>query len=240
MGIIKAFSRRSLLWLLVLNLVLLAIIDAAVYAGFFPGLAEPLSKWGRTLFFPATAALFVFMSLIQWAVIRGILKRLVHRNGSARETSTKNAFSGQKKASEPQEPGLSRKEIQKQNQRYYLHLLSVLQRQGRLVDFLKEDLSAYSDAQIGAAVRSVHENCAKTVEKYLAPQGIIDKTEGQEVTIDSDFDPSSIKLTGNVTGEPPFTGILRHPGWRAKKLELPVLSETGDPGIIASAEVEVS
>lgn len=239
MDIIKSFSRRCLIWLLALNFVLGAIYAAAYFA-FFVGLAGSWDAWSPTVFFPATTALFVFMALVQWAVLRGSLKRLMNRHAQAPQAAADRPGHGAKKAPKPQEPGLTLKEIQKQNQRYYLHLLSVLQRRGRLVDFLKEDLGVYSDAQIGAAVRSIHENCAETVEKYLSPRGIIDKTEGNEITIDSGFDPSAIKLTGNVTGEPPFTGVLRHPGWRAQKLELPVLSDSSDPAIIAPAEVEVS
>ena len=36
-----------------------------------------------------------------------------------------------------------------------VQILSVLQRDARLVDFLMEDIGAYSDEQVGAAVRDV-------------------------------------------------------------------------------------
>jgi len=115
----------------------------------------------------------------------------------------------------------------------------VLQRQGRLVDFLSEDLDVYEDEQIGAAVRGIHENCKKVISKSLTLEAVISGSEGEEVTVDEGFDPGAIKLTGNVTGQPPFKGILRHKGWRTKKLELPVLSDAQDAAIIAPAEVEI-
>ncbi|MBS3809145.1 MAG: DUF2760 domain-containing protein [Desulfobacterales bacterium] len=264
MNLINSFSYRCLLWLLVINLVFLGIFDAAVYFGaahVFSGdtfselmgaaLQNPeLGAWARemmpvfarikALFFPLTAAVFILMALVQWAVLRASFRRVMRKSGANTKSAEKKETRDEQKEHEPKKPSVSKKEIQEQNHRYYLHLLSVLQRQGRLVDFLKEDLSAYGDAQIGAAVRSIHENCSETIEKHFAPRGIIDKEEGQQVTVAADFDPSSIKLTGNVTGEPPFTGILRHRGWRAGRLELPVLSGRSDPRIIAPAEVEVS
>ncbi|MFW6081413.1 MAG: DUF2760 domain-containing protein [Desulfosalsimonas sp.] len=234
MDVVKSFSRRCLFWLLALNLIMFGLIWAAHYSA-FPALVSDF--WDTRIgigFTPAAAALFVFISLLQWAILTSVLKRLMR----VRPKEEK-APAAREKQAEKQETGPPRREIEKQHKLYYLHLLSVLQRQGRLLDFFKEDLSAYSDAQIGAAVRSVHENCAKTLEKYLAPSRVINKNEGGEVTVDSDFDPSRIKLTGNVKGEPPFTGVLRHAGWRAGKLELPVLSDRGDPLVIAPAEIEV-
>ncbi|MBS3754676.1 MAG: DUF2760 domain-containing protein [Desulfobacterales bacterium] len=264
MDSMHSFSRRSLVWLLLLNLLFFAVIDGAVYflAGYvFSGdtfsevlgmassttgletwaeAMRPLFAWIRALFFPVTLALFVAVALIQWAVLRAVLRRAMQKSPTADRDAEKKSRRTAKKSAEPGGPDVSEREIRQQYQRYYLHLLWVLQRQGRLLDFLKENLSAYEDAQIGAAVRSIHENCADTVEKNLAPRAIIEKAEGEQLTVPADFDPSAIKLTGNVTGEPPFTGILRHKGWRAGKLELPVLSSTGDPRIIAPAEVEIT
>lgn len=259
MDTMQSFSRRSLVRLLLINLLFLAVVDGAVYffAGYvFPGdtfselmgMASrtpqletwagtmlPVFAWIRAMFFPVTLALFVAMALIQWAVLRGSLRRLRQKPPTADRDAEK------KKAPAAKKPDVSEKEIQEhKHQRYYLHLLSVLQRQGRLLDFFQENLSAYEDAQIGAAVRRIHENCADIVGKNLDPRGIIEKAEGEQVTVPTDFDPSAIKLTGNVTGDPPFTGILRHRGWRAGKLELPVLSASGDPRIIAPAEVEIT
>lgn len=127
-----------------------------------------------------------------------------------------------------------------QDRRLFLYWLSLLQREGRFLDFLSEDLEPYEDAQIGAAVRSVHANCRKALHKKLSLAPIIDKDEGQEITVDSGFDPGSIVLTGNVTGTPPFRGILRHKGWQAKRVEIPIFSESAETSVIAPAEVEIA
>ena len=129
--------------------------------------------------------------------------------------------------------------IEHENRRRELHLMSLLQREGRLIDFLKEELEHYEDAQIGAAVRSIQENCQKTLNRYVDPQAILDQEEGEEVTVPEGFDPSVIKLTGNVSGDPPFKGALQHRGWRAGRRNLPTLSGTVDPDVISPAEVEI-
>ncbi|MEJ2641335.1 MAG: DUF2760 domain-containing protein [Desulfosarcinaceae bacterium] len=128
---------------------------------------------------------------------------------------------------------------QRQDQRMLLHLLTLLQREGRLMDFLGENLSAYDDAQIGMAVRSIQENCKAAVEKQLRPKAVMDAEEESEVTVAAGFDPNTIKLVGNVSGEPPFSGILRHKGWRATRVEIPALADKDDPLVIAPAEVEI-
>jgi len=126
------------------------------------------------------------------------------------------------------------------SKRRALLLLSLLQREGRLVDFLEEDLKAYDDAQIGAAVRSIQESCKKSLNKYLDPTPVIDQEEGEMVTVAAGFDPAAVKLTGNVTGEPPFKGTLQHRGWKAGRLDLPELSGRVNAEIICPAEVEIS
>ena len=114
-----------------------------------------------------------------------------------------------------------------------------MQKDGRLIDFFAEDLTHFEDDQIGAAVRGIHENCKKIIDKYLSLKPVIEKDEGEEITVQSGFDPSSIKLTGNVSGEPPFTGILKHKGWQVTTNNLPKLSDKVDSKLIAPAEVEI-
>jgi hypothetical protein len=123
--------------------------------------------------------------------------------------------------------------------RRMLLLLSLLQREGRLVDFLEEDLEVYDDARIGASVRSIQETCKKSLNRYLDPKAVIDQDEGEEITVSAGFDPGAIKLTGNVTGQPPFKGILQHRGWKAGIFDLPALSGTVSADIISPAEVEI-
>jgi hypothetical protein len=121
-----------------------------------------------------------------------------------------------------------------------LRILAVLQRDGRLVDFLKEDIDAYTDAQIGAAVRDIHRGCSKALRDYLTVEPILGEPEDAPVTVGSDFDPAEIRLTGNVQGSPPFRGVLKHHGWRVKSAQLPVLpASKGESSVLAPAEVEV-
>jgi len=120
-----------------------------------------------------------------------------------------------------------------------LQVLALFQREGRLVDFLMEDLAAYSDAQIGAAVRDVHAGCRRALERYLSLEPVIDDEEGRPVTVERGTDPARVKVVGNVAGTPPFTGVLRHRGWDATRVELPPLADAGR-SILAPAEVEVA
>jgi hypothetical protein len=122
-----------------------------------------------------------------------------------------------------------------------VQMLTILQREGRLIDFLQEDLSLYEDAQIGAAVRSIHRGCKDSLSEYVDLKPIFEESEGVEVTVQPDFDSGAIRLTGNVTGNPPFKGILRHRGWRAVRVELPrPVAERGEDWIVAPAEVELT
>jgi hypothetical protein len=119
-------------------------------------------------------------------------------------------------------------------------MLAVLQREGRLVDFLMEDLGAYSDVQIGAAVRDVHANCRRALVTALDLEPILDGAEDQAVAVPAGFDPATIKLVGRVVGSGPFTGMLRHRGWRSSRVQLPALGMPGSRQVVAPAEVEIS
>ena len=122
-----------------------------------------------------------------------------------------------------------------------VQMLAVLQRQGRLIDFLQEDLSMYEDAQIGAAVRPIHEGCRQALAEHVKLEPIFREAEGSAVTVQMGFDTRAIRLTGNVVGEPPFRGELRHRGWRVASMSLPQqLSGPEKQTIVAAAEVEVS
>ncbi|WP_422926461.1 DUF2760 domain-containing protein [Singulisphaera sp. PoT] len=121
-----------------------------------------------------------------------------------------------------------------------LRVLAVLQRDGRLIDFLEEDIDAYTDAQIGAAVRDIHRGCRKSLRDYLTIEPIMNDAEEANVTIASDFDPAAIRLIGNVNGSPPFRGVLKHHGWRVKAVHLPLLPVARDEtSVLSPAEVEV-
>ena len=121
-----------------------------------------------------------------------------------------------------------------------LRVLAVLQRDGRLIDFLEEDIDPYPDAQIGAAVRDIHRGCRKALHEYLKIEPVLNAIEEERVTVAPDFDPAAIRLTGNVNGSPPFQGVLKHHGWRARAVQLPALpSSRDDSSVLSPAEVEI-
>lgn len=121
-----------------------------------------------------------------------------------------------------------------------LQLLALLQREGRFVDFLEEDVSGFSDADIGAAARVVHDGCKKAMDEHFTIEPVHEKDEGAAVKVEAGFDAHAIRLTGNVVGEPPFKGSLSHRGWRCTEVRLPKMSEGHDPRVIAPAEVELA
>ena len=180
----------------------------------------------------------VIFGILLWLTLRASVRRTLKKTAAPKpiESSPKK----EKKAT-AHRPTLEEKEARvREDQLRALHLLSLLQREGRLVDFLEENLQGYDDAQIGAAVRNIQENCHKTLRKYLNPEAVISKEEGEEITVEAGFDAGAIKLTGNVTGEPPFKGILQHRGWRVGGFNLPTLSSgSRDPFVIAPAEVAI-
>jgi hypothetical protein len=120
-----------------------------------------------------------------------------------------------------------------------LALLALLQREGRLVDFLQEPLDGFSDADIGAAARDVHRGCRKVIAQHLSLEPVMPGAEEARVAVPKGFDPAEIRLIGEAKGEPPFRGTLRHHGWRVVDAKLPVLAEGIDRMVIAPAEVEL-
>ncbi|MBN4067147.1 DUF2760 domain-containing protein [Simkania negevensis] len=121
----------------------------------------------------------------------------------------------------------------------HLRLLELLQSSGRLVDFFEEDIVNYSDAQIGAAVRKVHDECHKTLEDYVTIRPVVENGEGEMFNVPVGYDPSEIKLVGDVQGAPPYSGIVKHKGWQAHKVSLPRQVGKKKTAIICPAEVEV-
>ena len=121
----------------------------------------------------------------------------------------------------------------------HLRLLSALQQAGRLIDFLKEDIGGFTDAQVGAAVRKVHEDCAHNLEELITIRPLKEEQEGATIVVPKGCDPAEIKIVGKVKGEPPFTGILVHRGWKAHKRSLP--KKTGEESleILCPAEIEI-
>jgi hypothetical protein len=118
-------------------------------------------------------------------------------------------------------------------------LLALLQREGRFVDFLQEDIDGASDADIGAATRVVHEGCRKALREHITIEPIRTEDEGTHVTVDDGFDASELRLTGKVVGDPPFEGKVSHRGWRATKVTLPKMAKDHDASVLAPAEIEL-
>lgn len=121
----------------------------------------------------------------------------------------------------------------------HLRLLAILQQSGRLIDFLKEDITDFSDDQIGGAVRQIHADCAKSLEEFVTIRAVREENEGSIVRVEKGYDPSLIKVVGKVNGEPPFSGILIHKGWKAHKKSLPKKIGKQNNDVICPAEVEI-
>lgn len=205
--------------------------DVAEEILYLARVSEMLSQRFFSLVVPVTGGVFVLFSIILWGILKLYGKSAAEKAPAEEEKETGPSGKGKDAADQRIE--------QERRQRIFFHMLSVLQREGRLLDFFDEDLSNYEDDQIGAAVRSIQEDCKKAVQRYIAPRPFFTEEEGEYVKIEQGFDPDSVKLTGNVTGNPPFEGILRHRGWKAGKREVPRLSEKHDPAIITPAEVEI-
>lgn len=241
----KAFSKGSLGVILLFMAVLCLLIMALGYWGIVqiserltalasahPDIADfkAVTNWiadvrdGFIRFVSPLAAVgFAFWSILLWLAIR----RRPMKPQTALPLSD---------ADEPE----SRLVKEQQDKRLFIHLLGMFQREGRFLDFLSENLDVYEDAQIGAAVRGIHENCNKVTRKYLSLQPVLDQEEGQTLILQKGFDATSVKLVGNIAGEPPFTGVIRHKGWKTAKLELPTLSANQDASLVAPAEVEIT
>lgn len=256
MNLLKAYSRRSFFVVLVFMVLLFTVINGFLWVCFQmgsqmisvlgqipdqpPELTEILKEityykqLAEIYFLPISGGFFFLFTIIFWFFLR------IVNGGLFKKTQI--PFPAEKKkrsADVPDDSKKIEKEKREQNQRLFLYLLSLLQREGRLLDFFSENLDLYEDDQIGAAVRSIHQNCKKVIDKNLSPRPVVDRNEGEEITVEPNFDPNAIKLTGNVIGDPPFKGVLRHKGWQTQKLELPTLSSGQDSKIIAPAEVEI-
>jgi hypothetical protein len=119
-------------------------------------------------------------------------------------------------------------------------LLAALQREARFVDFVKEPLDSYTDAQIGAAARDVHRDCGKVLQRLFALAPIAGEAEGAGVEVPAGFDAGRYRLTGNVAGQPPFRGRLVHHGWEATVCQLPQWTGTAAAArVVAPVEVEL-
>lgn len=118
-----------------------------------------------------------------------------------------------------------------------IYTMLLFQRKGRLIDFLQENIDNYEDSQVGAAVRQIHTDCSKVLKEQIQLEPILNSPERETVTIPDSFDPSEIKVSGNLPGNPPYKGTLQHKGWRVSKLNLPSRNESMNPKVVYPAEV---
>jgi len=120
-----------------------------------------------------------------------------------------------------------------------LRLLGILQREARLVDFLMENLKGVDDSQIAAAVRDLQPKAQAALKKYIDVVPLVALADGSDLEVPVGHHPSHFKVVGNVPPNPPYKGQLRHPGWKASKLDLPPLARGEDGMILEPTEVEV-
>jgi hypothetical protein len=119
-------------------------------------------------------------------------------------------------------------------------MLAVLQAEARLVDFLLEDISGASDEQIGQAVREVHKKSQDALRRHAVIETILPGNEGDATTVPAGFDPSAVRVVGNVAGSPPFTGSINHPGWKVRELKVAPPPAGADEFVLQPAEVQVA
>lgn len=219
----RSFAVQSLIVTLILNAILLAVVY---------GLAgNAIRAANQTFLFFAVGGL---ITLLLWGAIYVVGSRLIGR--PAPEQAPRAAPAAPPPSAvraRPEEPSRS-------PEAGAVQMLAILQRQGRLLDFLQENLSMYDDAQIGAAVRTIHEGTKQALAEHVTLEPIFRETEGDVVAVEAGFDTRAIRLTGDVMGEPPFKGTLRHRGWRVVNINLPQQPGGHDKQlIVAAAEVEV-
>ncbi len=141
---------------------------------------------------------------------------------------------------EPTRPALQQPQASRADAEI-IHFLAMLQEKGRLVDFLMDDINAYSDAQVGAAARVVHAGCKGVLQDHFAIGPVRTEPEGSTVQVPARYSADEYRLVGKIAGSAPFSGVLVHRGWKTDRVKLPqLLREAADPlPAIAPAEVDV-
>ena len=228
----QAFTLQSLITMLVVNIIILGVIY--YLAG---------GVWNNQWLLSLIAGLV--LTLVSWGIVQTLGRRAID---SAAASSTAAEAARLREAKPRETPAVPRPQAPAKpvappppSDGPAVQMLAILQRQGRLIDFLQEDLGLYDDAQIGAAVRSIHEGCKQALTEHVKLEPIYQEPEGSSVVLQPGFDPNAVRLTGNVVGNPPFRGELRHRGWRVAKITLPQrVDGQAQELIVAPAEVEVN
>src|SRR5688572_11058583 len=75
-----------------------------------------------------------------------------------------------------------------------LALLSILQAEGRFVDFIQQDIASFDDNDVGTAARVVHEGCRRALRERVELERVLSEEEGSVVSVPAEFDAQAIKL----------------------------------------------
>jgi hypothetical protein len=118
-------------------------------------------------------------------------------------------------------------------------LLGIFQEKGRFIDFLMEDITPYSDAEVGGVARAVHQGCKATLNEHFHIEPISSEGEGATITVPAGYSADEFRLVGNLSGEAPFTGKVVHKGWKTTSVKLPRVLKTDHLPAIAPAQIEV-
>jgi hypothetical protein len=136
-------------------------------------------------------------------------------------------------------PGAEQADLEAQ----VVQFLARLQEKGRLVDFVMDDVTSYSNEQVGAAARVVHQGCREVLRSLFDIQPVYPGEEQETANLSGDYDASAYRLVGNIPEHPPYTGTVLHRGWKAVRITLPRLSDdakvSGAREVIAPAEIEI-
>lgn len=228
----QSFTLQSLITMLVVNIIILGVI-------YYLAGGVWNNQWLLSLI------VGVVLTLVSWGIVQTLGRRALD---SAAASATAAEAARLREAKPRETPAVQRPQAPPKpvappppSDGPAVQMLAILQRQGRLIDFLQEDLGLYDDAQIGAAVRSIHEGCKQALTEHVKLEPIYQEPEGSSVVLQPGFDPNAVRLTGNVVGNPPFRGELRHRGWRVAKITLPQrVDGQAQEQIVAPAEVEVN
>jgi hypothetical protein len=207
-------------------------MPAAPLPGFVSRIAIAFAAYFRVLFDPAFAA--------GVDRLRSGVPALESGEPKPKRKDDGDRESGEKLKKAPKEKKAPAPVMREAGPEAALQLLALLQREGRFVDFLEEDVAGYPDAQIGAAARVVHEKCRAAVREHFPLEPVRSEEEGARVKLEKGFDAARVRVVGNVVGDPPFEGTLAHRGWRVREVRLPKMTEGHDPAIVAAAEVELA
>ena len=188
---------------------------------------------------PTTIDMFhlvlVILSLISLSLLVMKRKSVANQTNEAAKTIQPTTPQAPIQEKEPTKPA----QLKEASPDAALQLLTLLQQDARFIDFIKEDLSSYSDADIGAAARVVHEGSKKTLDTYFSLESVRSEDEETRVTLVEGFNAAEVRLTGNVVGEAPFNGTLIHKGWKVSDIRLPKIAAGHNTAIVAPAEVEL-